>query len=104
MKSLILAAMSVMIATPALAQVRLEFGSPGYYEDDYAPPPPRYRQRYGEPYGNPYGGYERRAYGRRAYGGVCVTSRGACEVGPSPVGARCRCNIPGFGPKRGNVR
>jgi hypothetical protein len=108
MKSLILAAMALMVATPSFAQVRLEFGDRGYYNEDYPPPPPRYRQRYGEPYGGyerPYGGYERHGYRQRAYGGVCVTSRGACETpGPTPVGARCRCDIPGFGPKRGNVR
>ncbi|MFC0282816.1 hypothetical protein ACFFJB_04195 [Camelimonas abortus] len=36
-------------------------------------------------------------------GPVCVTSRGACPSIPLPAGAPCRCDIPGFGWKRGAV-
>lgn len=42
---------------------------------------------------------------RRGAGGgglVCVTSRGNCPT-YSPVNAICKCDIPGFGTKRGNV-
>lgn len=36
---------------------------------------------------------------------VCETSRGNCAVARgTPIGANCRCNIPGFGPKRGNAQ
>ena len=36
-------------------------------------------------------------------GSVCVTARGNCPAYPSPIQSPCRCDIPGFGPKRGNV-
>ncbi len=43
---------------------------------------------------------------RRGAGGggslVCVTSRGNCPT-YSPINAICKCDIPGFGTKRGNV-
>jgi hypothetical protein len=35
---------------------------------------------------------------------VCVTSRGNCDAGYAPPGTGCGCNIPGFGPKRGQVQ
>jgi len=56
----------------------------------YPPPAPYYAPQ-------PY-------YGEEALGGVCYTSRGACplEYG-RPVGAPCRCFIPGFGRKGGTV-
>ena len=38
-------------------------------------------------------------------GSVCVTSRGECSVGGYyPIGTGCKCNIPGFGRKRGHVQ
>lgn len=42
---------------------------------------------------------------RRGGGGgglICVTSRGNCPT-YSPINAICKCDIPGFGTKRGNV-
>lgn len=74
----------------------------GYYE-----PAPRYRRPQPPPdYYRPppppdYYGYSR----RRAFGSVCVTSRGSCSIGrPVPLPAGCVCNIPGFGKKRGAVQ
>lgn len=46
------------------------------------------------------------SYGYRRvarFGNTCETSRGDCYVRPAPVGAGCRCAIPGFGVKRGNI-
>lgn len=73
-------------------------GTGGYYP---APRPPRYYQeRRGYP-DDGYAVYPR----RRAYGSVCVTSRGNCSIGqPVPLPAGCVCNIPGFGKKRGAVQ
>lgn len=63
---------------------------PRYYEEDYRP-----RRR-------PYAEY---GYERRGGGSVCVTSRGECSVGRYvPIGTGCKCNIPGFGQKRGHVQ
>ncbi|MGL5446010.1 MAG: hypothetical protein ACRDBL_01720 [Rhabdaerophilum sp.] len=43
-------------------------------------------------------------YSRRDLGQVCVTSRGNCDVGALvPIGSGCRCHIPGFGRKAGQV-
>ncbi|MGL5114531.1 MAG: hypothetical protein ACRC7C_04335 [Beijerinckiaceae bacterium] len=82
----ILAFFSVM-AGSASAQVY-------YYPDPYQQP----RQRYGPPPG--YGDQYQR---RQQVGDVCITSRGNCRVNLVPAGSGCRCMIPGFGPKRGNV-
>lgn len=69
------------------------------YRYDYRP---RYRPDYYErPYATPYGYATPRP--RVRLGQVCLTSRGSCWVRPSPINARCRCDIPGFGLKRGNV-
>ncbi|MBX9911839.1 MAG: hypothetical protein K2Z25_24410 [Beijerinckiaceae bacterium] len=40
---------------------------------------------------------------QRSRGGICVTSRGNCPTS-LPRGSNCRCDIPGFGPKRGGVQ
>jgi hypothetical protein len=40
----------------------------------------------------------------RPGGAICVTSRGRCAVRPAPRGARCGCEIPGRGFRRGVVR
>lgn len=38
------------------------------------------------------------------FGRACATSRGVCYVRrPQPLGSGCRCEIPGFGLKRGNI-
>jgi hypothetical protein len=91
MRRLLLAASAaatlVAGVAPALAQ---------YYGEGYGPP-----RRTARPYDDGYGG--------GPYGGpprvsrVCVTSRGACPSYPLPQGSRCRCEIPGFGSKRGIV-
>ncbi|MFC0220603.1 hypothetical protein FHS82_003480 [Pseudochelatococcus lubricantis] len=61
------------------------------------PPPPGWRP--GPPPPPPPG------WGQRPQrGGVCVTSRGACPSGPLRSGTPCRCDIPGFGVKRGVVQ
>lgn len=76
----------------------------GYYRP--APPPEYYQQRRHrqQPYYSPYqdDGYVVRR--RRAYGSVCVTSRGSCQVRPVALPAGCKCFIPGFGTKRGAVQ
>jgi hypothetical protein len=78
--------------TPAMAQY-------------YPYPQPPQRPYYGGPGYDPrYGGQEYYSPRRRVVlGEICETSRGACQIRPSPEGSRCRCNIPGFGPKRGAV-
>jgi len=80
---------------------------PGYAPPPrYAPPPPRYeqpryeRRRQVEEY-DPY--YAPRRATR--YGQVCVTSRGECYVyRPQPINSGCRCEVPGFGLKRGAIQ
>jgi hypothetical protein len=36
-------------------------------------------------------------------GSLCVTARGDCPTPPAPDNARCGCEIPGFGYKRGQI-
>jgi hypothetical protein len=63
----------------------------------------RREYRYGPPSGE-WRREGRRPMRRTQVGNVCVTSRGSCEYPQYfPLNARCRCNIPGFGPKRGNI-
>jgi hypothetical protein len=112
MRRILLAALaSLTLAAPAMAQ---------YYSpyDGWRPPSredwdePRYER---SPYDRP--GWdgpgwnerprwreERRMVRRGRAGNVCVTSRGSCEY-PTfmPLNSGCRCDIPGFGPKRGNI-
>ncbi|SIQ09639.1 hypothetical protein SAMN05880592_101896 [Bosea sp. TND4EK4] len=105
----VLAGATLLSAIPAGAQYydpyrpRYEYDRPpppryddGYrrpprYDDGYRRPPPPDDYRYGPPRG-PRGG------------GMCVTSRGSCPTPPIPRGAPCRCDIPGFGEKRGIVQ
>lgn len=72
---------------------------PGYYRHD-GPPPGHYRRppprRY---YDDGYSPYPRRI----RIGTTCVTSRGNCSANGIPVGQGCKCYIPGFGTKRGEV-
>ncbi|KAA2237471.1 hypothetical protein [Salinarimonas soli] len=70
---------------------------PSYQEEEAYDPRPRRRYYEQE---EAYSPRPRRA-GR--FGQACETSRGTCYVNPQPIGSRCRCDIPGFGPKRGNV-
>ncbi len=62
----------------------------------------RRRPRYDDERRRPRYDDERSYRPQRSRGGVCVTSRGNCPTF-APVGANCRCDIPGFGRKRGNV-
>src|SRR5829696_1591878 len=41
---------------------------------------------------------------RMRMGSLCVTSRGSCQTRQAPPNARCGCDIPGFGFKRGAVQ
>lgn len=83
-------------AAPASAQYypypppREYYGPRDYYEPR-RPPPRRWDD----------GGYYRPQ--PVIYGNLCVTSRGNCRTQPLPNNASCRCFIPGFGPKRGNI-
>ncbi len=66
----------------------------------------RFESRRDFGYGPPPGAWrEGRRPARRAQAGnVCVTSRGSCEYPQYfPLNTRCRCDIPGFGMKRGNI-
>jgi hypothetical protein len=93
--AIILALVSVCGAGSAFAQFYPPYG--GGYEREY------YRPRYEEPRYDDRGyGYERRS--RRDMGRYCVTSRGDCTAAPNYVGGPCRCKIPGFGLKRGNIQ
>jgi hypothetical protein len=76
--------------TPAMAQF-------------YPYPQPPQRPYYGPGYDPRFGGQDYYSPRRVPFGNVCETSRGACRSRPAPEGSRCRCNIPGFGPKRGNI-
>jgi len=104
-------ALATMAAVPASAQY---YEGPGryYYEEDNGFGPPRFRRApRPEPYWESpreyYREERRERFGRRVYGQrlgqVCVTSRGNCETPLVPLESRCRCYIPGFGPKRGFV-
>lgn len=75
-----------------------------FYLDDEPPPPhpPYYQQQ--QPYWEGNRGRHQRGRGGPAYGGVCVTSRGACPAGPLAPGSPCRCELPDFGSKRGVVQ
>lgn len=124
MKRSLLAALAALAFTaPASAQY---YGSPYSQPYEQWQPAPRYyeydRPSYGyRPEPDRYG-YERRVYryerpgygyGRprnetrrvARFGSVCVTSRGSCEFSqPALLNTRCRCDIPGFGPKRGFIQ
>jgi hypothetical protein len=100
MKRVVLAAaiLSTLAAAPAAAQYYRPYGGQEEFDDDgfdrrRPPPPYSYRERYDYPRSR-----------RARLGSVCITSRGNCDVGGAvPLNAPCRCYIPGFGPKRGNV-
>jgi hypothetical protein len=119
MKRVLLSALTVLtLVAPASAQY---YGGPSY-EEEWSEPAPSYRYERRPDYGyrpSPEYGYETRReyrYGeprdgwrrqarRGQFGNVCVTSRGSCEYPQSfPLNSNCRCDIPGFGPKRGNIQ
>lgn len=103
-----LAAAVVLVTAPAFAQYYQQAPRYGYQQPptyDYAQPPaPRYGYQEPAPgyYRQPR--YGRPAYRQQVYGGICYTKRGSCELGGSlPVGSYCRCDIPFFGSKQGEV-
>jgi hypothetical protein len=108
------AAVTVLTVAAGLGQAQAQvphypddgYNRPTYDRSPYGDDRPRGYDRY-DGYARPYDDGERRPlpprYGRQRMGSVCVTSRGTCPAYPSPIQAPCRCDIPGFGPKRGNV-
>ncbi|WP_043751929.1 hypothetical protein [Methylobacterium nodulans] len=94
-----------------------------YYGDDYDRPRRRYEYR--DDYGrhdrprrhrdDHHEGYHHERYYERerdhrrepghggGFGRICVTARGHCPTRPGPINAPCRCDIPGFGLKRGQI-
>lgn len=98
-----------MLVFSSVSTVEAQYYPPspnGYYRS--APPPGYYQQRRHRPQPrySPYvdDGYAVRPR-RRAFGSICVTSRGSCSIGrPVPLPAGCVCHIPGFGKKRGAVQ
>ncbi len=117
MKRVLLSALAILtLAAPAAAQY---YGDPYSepYAEEWVEPAPRYERRPYDGYRRDYGYETRRDYRygpprdewrrpvRRARSGnICVTSRGNCEYPQSfPINSQCRCDIPGFGMKRGNI-
>lgn len=85
---------------------RLDYDAGGYRGGDYSrrgydrgyDEGPRYRRR------PPVVVYDEEPSYGGAFGRACATSRGVCYVRrPQPYGSGCRCDIPGFGLKRGNI-
>lgn len=93
-----------LVALAAVQPAAAQFYPDRFYEDRRPPryyddrrPPRDYRDD------RPYRGEFRER--RARLGGICITSRGNCRLDrPAPFDGPCRCFIPGFGPKRGNVR
>ena len=119
MKRLLLAALALQapaflaLAAPASAQYYGPYSpAPQWYE-----PAPRYRYQPQPDYYQPRSDYyeRRRNYDEgpprsvwrrpaRQVGNICVTSRGSCEYPQYfQLQTPCRCDIPGFGPKRGAI-
>ena len=114
MKRLLLAALALSaLAAPASAQYYGPYSpAPQWYE-----PAPRYQPRpdYDRPRSDYYErrrsydegpprGVWRRPERQAQVGNVCVTSRGSCEYPQYfRLQTPCRCDIPGFGPKRGTI-
>lgn len=78
-----------------------------YYDDDR---PRRFERGYDEDRFERRRFYDEERYDRRPrgygerFGRLCLTKRGDCITEPQPWGSQCRCMIPGFGPKRGEIR
>jgi hypothetical protein len=88
-------------AIVALSTASAQYYQPrgGYYD---APPPGYYRERPQPRYYDDR--YERPRRPVRA-GHICVTSRGSCQFDrPQRLGGPCKCNLPGFGTKRGEIQ
>ena len=114
MKRLLLAALALQaLAAPASAQYYDPYSpAPRWYEPAprYQPKPDYYqprsdyyeRRRYYDE--GPPRGVWRRPARQVAVGNICVTSRGSCEYPQYfQLQTPCRCQIPGFGPKRGAI-
>ena len=86
-------------------QEQFERGPRGGYGNDFNDDSDRRRYEPRPSYRRPEYAVEEPGYRRGgAFGRACATSRGVCYVRrPEPYGAPCRCDIPGFGPKRGNI-
>ena len=106
------AAAALLASVPAFAQfypLPLPFGGyqqqPDYYRPPPPPPPPPPPYYDNQPSYDYRRGYERPRYRQqRAYGAICYTKRGSCDLNQSlPVGSYCRCYIQGFGSKQGEV-
>lgn len=107
------AALAMLAAAPAFAQFFPDQPYPQpqpYYQQQrpyYPPEEPEYQQpqrpyyQQQQPYYQPDYGYRRR---RPQVSNICGTSRGICYINVlAPLNAPCRCEVPGFGLKRGNV-
>jgi hypothetical protein len=94
MRKPLIAALATLAGTVLLAgSASAQYYDP--YSPYYRPPPPAYRPP--PPYYG--GGY----YRPGRVGQTCVTSRGSCYSYPAPISSPCKCFIPGFGKKRGNI-
>ncbi|WP_112663747.1 hypothetical protein [Microvirga flavescens] len=107
MKHLALALFAlVALAGPSFAQYYDPYYGPGPGWNRPPPPPPGWRPPPPpQPgWGPPPGQRWRQQQQRRQMGNVCVTSRGSCEYPQYfPRNTPCRCDIPGFGTKRGAI-
>ena len=111
MKRILLAALAATtLAAPASAQY---YGGPYSAPQWYEPTPsyryePRreyyYEQRRPDYYYEQPREVWRRPVRRTPVGNICVTSRGSCEYPQYfQIQTPCRCEIPGFVPKRGAI-
>ena len=97
-----LASAALLVSVPAFAQYYYPAPAPygGYQQQPYGYQQPQ------QPYYDDQSGYNYRPRYRqqRAYGAICYTKRGSCDLNQSlPVGSYCRCYIEGFGSKQGQV-
>lgn len=107
LKRLTLAALAALTLGTTLGAVEAgaqsygnEYGGPRRFDRGYDDDRPRPRRRDFDD-----DRYDRRRedFGGRRGGSICVTSRGTCVSRPAPFGSQCGCDIPGFGPKRGQI-
>lgn len=102
------AAAALLASVPAFAQYYpLPFPFGGYQQQPeyYRQPAPQNPYYDNQPSYEYRRGYDRPRYRQqRAYGAICYTKRGSCDLNQSlPVGSYCRCYIEGFGSKQGEV-
>ncbi len=90
----------MLVASPAVAQY-YQGGRAPQYDDRGHDGPRRGYDAARRGYDDHRGRDDRRGHRPR----MCVTSRGDCPApGYYNPGQSCRCNLPGFGAKRGNVQ